>query len=209
MVESAFERVSRSNSTERLSPSQWSLGSKSRNHTQMQPSHEHNETQPDARKRRARRQSSMLSATSSLGSQSAKSPSPLDNPSFAPPPPRPIKSKHIMSQFMAEHEPEGKLPSYEKVKHSGTCLSRISLMSLMIRRWKQTFWITYGKSSLLFFRSEKHYEDWLTNPYLSTKERIALVKLHVNFITDFDNDDIQGYQVSRIKPKWYTNGGVL
>jgi len=222
MVESAFERASRSNNTERLSSIHWSLGSQSRNQLQTLPSHEHNEVprlhrregdaseaQPDARIRIIRKQSSMLSATSSIGSQSAKSPSPLDNPSFAPPPPRPIKTNHIMSQFMAEHEPERELPSYEKITHSGTCLSRISLMSLMIRRWKRTFWITYGKSSLMFFRSEKHYEDWLTNPYLSTKERIALVKLHVNFITDFDNDDIQGFQVSRIKSKWYTNGGVL
>lgn len=172
--------------------------------------------QPGSKTSRTIRQNSTVSVTSSLGSRSAKSssllaktPSPLDDPNFAPPPPRPIETNHTISQFMAKHEPEKKLPFYEKIKHSGTCLSRLSLMSLMIRRWKPTFWIAYGDSSLLFFRSQKHFDDWLTNKYLSKKERTALVKLHVNFVTDFETDNVQGYQVSRIKSKWYKHGGVM
>jgi len=196
-----------------------SLGSESHDQPLSQPSHEHgsiflqqagdaSKVRPDARKNKLRRQNSGISVTSSLGLHSVKSPSPLDNPNFAPPPPRPIQTNHTMSQFMAEHEPEKKLPSYEKVTHSGTCLGRFSLMSLMIRRWKPTFWITYERS-ILFFRSQKHFEDWLTNKYLTKKERTSLVKLHVNFVADFEDDDVRGYQVSRIKSKWYNNGGVL
>lgn len=212
MVESAFNPLSDHLLTGK---------SKSESYDQSltRPSHEHGDVprfleqagdaskaRPDAKKNG---QNSVISTTSSLGSHSVKSPSPLDNPNFAPPPPRPIRRNHTMSQFMAKHEPEKKLPSYEKVTHSGTCLGRFSLMSLMIRRWKPIFWITYGERSLLFFRSQQHFEDWLTNKYLTKRERTSLVKLHVNFVTDFENDDVRGYQVSRIKSKWYNNGGIL
>jgi len=165
----------------------------------------------DVRKNRRERQNS-VSSTASQSSRLASvksSSSLLDDPTFAPPPPRPIETDNIMTQFMAEAIPETKLPSYDKVTHSGTCLSRISLKSLLIRKWKPTFWITYGDRSLLFFKSQKHFDEWLTNKYLSEKERGKLVKLHVNFVADLNFRDVRGYQVSKLKNKWYRNLGML
>jgi len=198
------------------SPTELSLHRKSQEHPHAQAFHisddlleENFIEQFDVKKNRKQRKSSSTSVTSSFASRSAKSSYPLDDLTFAPAPPCPVESDHTMSQLMAEDEPDQKLPSYEKITHSGTCLSRISLISLVIKRWKSTFWITYGDRSLLFFRSQKHFDEWLTNKHLSRKERKSLIKLHINFVADFEDEDVQGYQISKMKTKWYRNGGLL
>ena len=95
------------------------------------------------------------------------------------------------------------LPKYELVHHAGYVLSRISFRTVLMRKWKQTFWIQYGPCQLLFFRSYADYDDWLNNPYHTAKAREYLVKLRVDFVGDLKKSSVMGYQVTQIRRKPY------
>lgn len=126
------------------------------------------------------------------------------NPDIAPPPPLTPGRRH--SEYLAEHSApalSSPLPRPELVHHAGYVLSRISFRTVLMRKWKQTFWIQYGPTQLLFFRTFADYEDWLNNPYHTLKAREFLVKLRVDFVSDLKKSSVMGYQVTQVRRKPY------
>lgn len=101
------------------------------------------------------------------------------------------------------------LPKHDLVHHAGYVLARISFRTVLLRKWKQTFWIQYGPCQLLFFRTFVDYEDWLNNPYHTAKAREYLVKLRVDFVGDLKKASVMGYQVTQIRRKPYGRNTML
>jgi hypothetical protein len=134
----------------------------------------------------------------------------LDDRTFAPPPHLPTKKNLVRFEFMAEREANvSLLPSFEKVMHSGKVLSRISIKSLITKKWKEVFWIIYGSSCLIVFRTTKDYEEWLLNPYLSETERQLLIKFKMDFEKDLSVTGIRGYKSTEARKKYYRGRGML
>jgi hypothetical protein len=132
------------------------------------------------------------------------------NPDIAPPPPVTPGRRH--AEYLAENSAShlsSPLPRQELVHHSGYVLSRISFRTVLMRKWKQTFWIQYGPTQLLFFRSFSDYEDWLNNPYHTAKAREFLVKLRVDFVADLKKSSVMGYQVTQVRRKPYGKNVML
>jgi len=149
---------------------------------------------------------SYLSKSTGGGTERGRDgPSPLDDPKFAPKPP----AVHGLAnaQALSRHAPAGSstLPDFDLVTHSGYVLARISFRTILIKKWKQSFWITYGGSQVLFFRSSADFEDWISNPYLSQAQRDFLVKLRIDFVEDVNKQGVKGYQVTPQRLKNYNN----
>lgn len=131
--------------------------------------------------------------------------SPFEDPTFAPAPPR-IKGIENARDIAAHAPPDvDPLPDISKVAHSGFCLARISFRSILIKKWKQVFWVTYGTSKLLFFRSNSDFQDWVSNPYLTKVQRDFLVKLEVDLVEDASKMNVKGYQATNLRCKSYQN----
>ncbi len=132
----------------------------------------------------------------------------LDDRTFAPPPP--LTSHPARFDFFAERQANPSLlPAYGEVMHSGKVLSRISIKSLITKKWKEMFWIIYGKSSFIVFRTFRDYEEWILNPYLSQKERSLLIKFKIDFEKDLSVTGIRGYMCTDVRPKYYIGRGML
>lgn len=129
----------------------------------------------------------------------------LDDPKFAPKPPavHGLANAHALAQ----HAPPGAspLPDFDQVSHSGYVLARISFRTILIKKWKQSFWVMYGSTKVLFFRSSADFEDWISNPYLSQAQRDFLVKLRIDFAGDLNKQGVRGYQVTPQRLKNYNN----
>jgi len=64
--------------------------------------------------------------------------------------------------------------------------------------------------TLLFFKSKEKFEDWIMNPHLNSTQREKMVKLRIDFNNSADERlGIKGYQVSALKRKRYSSGGLL
>ena len=123
---------------------------------------------------------------------------------YAPPPPMSTTSQYGRVIAQTTQLPNAApLPDREQVLHSGYVLSRISFRTILMKKWKQTFWIQYGPSSVLFFRNASDYEDWVNNPYLNNSQRDFLVKLQIDFVGDLTKINVRGYQVTHIRMKAY------
>jgi hypothetical protein len=133
----------------------------------------------------------------------AKSPRRKDrNADIAPPPPMPKGREN--AEFLSRNSGmTSPLPRPSLVLHAGYVLSRISFRTVLLRKWKQTFWIQYGPTQLLFFRSYADFGDWLNNPYHTAKAREYLIKLRVDFVSDLKKKSVMGYQVTQIRRKPY------
>lgn len=144
-----------------------------------------------------RRYSSSRSVTS-VNSNSSRRNNIFDDPSFAPPPNLPsiLKQNLVISK-------NTKLPSFDKVTHSGYMLARTSLKSLVMKKWKQIFWITYSDNEVLIFRSKIDFEEWATNPYLTSIQREAIVKLHIDFKIGDDRNGVRCYRAFGLQSKTY------
>ena len=108
---------------------------------------------------------------------------------------------------LARNAPPGSspLPKAELVVKKGFVLSRISFRTIVMKKWKQTFWVQYGPHTMLWFRSQADFDDWLNNPYLLQAERNFLIKLAVNFVHDLYKPNVRGYQVTQCRTKGYGN----
>jgi hypothetical protein len=126
------------------------------------------------------------------------------NRDIAPPPP--LTPGRRNAEYLAQNSVPtmcSPLPQPHLVHHSGYVLSRISFRTVLMRKWKQTFWIQYGPTQLLFFRTFADFEDWLNNPYHTIKAREFLVKLRVDFVSDLKKASVMGYQVTQVRRKAY------
>jgi len=97
------------------------------------------------------------------------------------------------------------LPKAELVKKKGYVLSRISFRTIVMKKWKQSFWVQYGSHTMLWFRNEEDFKDWLNNPYHTQAQRNFLIKLAVNFVHDLYKPSVRGYQVTQTRVKPYGN----
>lgn len=140
--------------------------------------------------------------------QSRSPPSPLDDPRFAPKPSKPHGLDNAAA--LAQKAPAGssRLPNFDSVTHSGYALARISFRTILIKKWKQVFWVTYGENRLLVFRSSADFEDWVSNPYLTAAQRSFLVKLEIDLVGDTLDRSVRGYQVTNQRLKNYNGKGL-
>ncbi len=90
-------------------------------------------------------------------------------------------------------------------------MARFSVKSMMIKKWRPTFWVTYGKNRMLFFRSKHDFDEWVSNPFLQKTDRDKLVKLSVDYKNDVYKPgmNMKGYQATPVKVKGYNREGNL
>lgn len=101
------------------------------------------------------------------------------------------------------------LPKAELVGKRGFVLSRISFRTIVMKKWKQSFWVQYGGHTMLWFRSQGDFDDWLNNPYHDQSQRNFLIKLAVNFVHDLYKPNVRGYQVTQCRSKPYGKEKVI
>jgi hypothetical protein len=140
----------------------------------------------------------------SYGEPRSDSPQRRPAPSIDPPTGSP---RNKYSQQLARQAPPGasQLPKAELVRKKGYVLGRISFRTIVIKKWKQAFWVQYGAHTMLWFRSETDFGDWLNNPYHNQSQRNFLIKLAVNFVHDLYKPNVRGYQVTQCRTKAYGN----
>ena len=111
------------------------------------------------------------------------------------------------SQVLAMNAPSeaAPLPKGDLVLKSGFVLARISFRTIVMKKWKQAFWVMYGPHTMLWFRSHADFDDWLNNPYLTQTQCNYLIKLAVNFVHDLYRPNVRGYQVTQARSKPYGN----
>lgn len=96
------------------------------------------------------------------------------------------------------------LPSSELVHMTAPILTRTSLRSLVMKKWNHSYWMHYGPTGLLIFRSKDHMDDWRYNPYHGKKQRDFLVKLHIDFQKDVEREEgVLGHRILPVKKKSY------
>jgi len=118
---------------------------------------------------------------------------------------RPVRNPY--REELARQAPPGAspLPKAELVRKKGYVLSRISFRTIVMKKWKQSYWVQYGPHTMLWFRSEADFSDWLNNPYHDQAQRNFLIKLAVNFVHDLYKPNVRGYQVTQCRTKAYGN----
>ncbi len=181
------------------------------------PMHQRNmnyQNQSNQMRMQRRPSNSNLSSTGSMASSSAySSRSVFGDKSFAPPPQFPKSLELIKAQYMNQvpREVASTLPEFHEIKHSGEVVARFSVKSMLIKKWRITFWITYGKNRMLFFRSKNDFDEWVSNPFLQKPDRDKLVKLSVDFKNDVFKPGMKmkGYQATPVKVKGYNREGNL
>lgn len=103
----------------------------------------------------------------------------------APPPEIPRGRDFSSSLFhMTSESDPATQPKYELITHSGSCMARISIRTKLLKLWKDVFWIVYDDREFMVFKTKNIFEEWLMNPYLSRTERMALVKMRIDFLVD-------------------------
>lgn len=119
------------------------------------------------------------------------------------PSPAPVQGRMMTELEMAYANPKSPLPIADKVVASGFILARISFRTILLKKWRQAYWIQYGPVSLYIFRSVADYEDWLKNPFHAQRERDYLVKLKIDFIADILPQDVREYRTTQTTRKTY------
>ncbi|CAB9518120.1 expressed unknown protein [Seminavis robusta] len=140
-------------------------------------------------------------------------PAPSSGYPGAPPPPRPdethtptgAEARNKYSGELSQNAPMGAspLPRADMVQKTGFVLSRISFRTIVMKKWKQSFWVQYGPHTMLWFRSKHDFDDWLNNPYHTQAQRNFIIKLAVNFAHDLYKPNVRGYQVTQCRTKSY------
>ena len=80
---------------------------------------------------------------------------------------------------------------------------------MLIKKWKAAFWITVGRSQILFFRTRQDFEECYTNPFLTREEREELVKFNVDFNDGDEKSKTLGYKVTHEQAKSYSREGIM
>jgi len=114
-----------------------------------------------------------------------------------------VSSRPKSELELAYENPASPLPRPEKVVASGFILTRVSFRTILMKKWKQGYWIQYGPNTMYIFRSVADYQDWLKNPYHAQRERDYLVKLKVDFIADILPQDVREYRMTHTTRKKY------
>ena len=136
----------------------------------------------------------------------------LDDSQFAPPPRFPKSLEVTKAEFSTERrDVTTNLPAFHEIKHSGEVNARFSLKTLLInKKWRPTFWIMFGSSQVLFFRSKTDFDEWVSNPFLQKPDRDKLVKLAIDVVNDLQKSGLQmtGYKVTPLRIKTTRDGAL-
>jgi len=110
-----------------------------------------------------------------------------------------------MTNIISKHVPPNASPlPFLPIHASGYILCRISFRTLLFKKWKQCYWVLYGTSKLLIFRSKEDADDWRFNPYHTKNERDFLVRLCIDFLNDCKIiQNCRGYKISPMGHKSY------
>ena len=100
------------------------------------------------------------------------------------------------------------LPDATPILASGPILTRSSLRSLVMKKWHTSHWVRYGPTTLLVFRTEDDFDNWLRNPYHSQRQRDYLVKARLDFSSEMKKPDVRGFKMTEMKSKAYEKKGV-
>ena len=116
-------------------------------------------------------------------------------------------SNYALQDLSSSEDVNATMPDQNLVISTGFILSRISLRTIFLKKWKQTYWMHYGRNGtiILLFRSKEDADDWLRNPYHGKKEREFLVKLKLDFIHDLEKPNVRGYRAAKMTVKPYKN----
>ena len=89
-----------------------------------------------------------IGGASSIASGRSMGHSYLNDATFAPPPKHPGVGSNVevmKAQYFGETKDVASTPpDYASITHSGTILARISARTMLTKKWKHSFWITYG-----------------------------------------------------------------
>lgn len=110
-----------------------------------------------------------------------------------------------MTNIISKHVPPNASPlPFLPVHASGYVLCRISFRTLLFKKWKQCYYLLYGTTKLLVFRSKEDADDWRFNPYHTKNERDFLVRLCIDFLNDCKIiQNCRGYKISPMGHKSY------
>merc|ERR1712151_287169 len=110
-----------------------------------------------------------------------------------------------MTSIIAKHVPPNASPlPFLPIHAAGYILCRISFRTLLFKKWKQCYWVLYGTTKLLIFRSKEDADDWRFNPYHTKNERDFLVRLCIDFLNDCKIiQNCKGYKISPMGHKSY------
>jgi len=68
----------------------------------------------------------------------------------------PHGSPHMLNiSSVVSHETASPLPDRSCIKKTGFILSRLSVRSMLMKKWHQTFWVQYGVANFLIFRKKR------------------------------------------------------
>ena len=99
------------------------------------------------------------------------------------------------------------LPNSTPILACGSIMTRSSLRSLVMKKWHLSYFVRYGPTSVLLFRTKDDFDDWLLNPYHSAKQREYLVKARLDFYSEMKKPDVRGFKMTDIKVKTYEKKG--
>lgn len=101
------------------------------------------------------------------------------------------------------------LPSDKLIHSFGPIQTRISLRSLVMKKWSPSYWMHYGPHTLLLFRSKEQMDDWRYNPYHGKKAREYLIKQKIDFYGEMSGGEkegkggVLGHRILPVKRKSY------
>ena len=102
------------------------------------------------------------------------------------------------------------LPSKNLIHSFGPIQTRISLRSLVMKKWNPSQWMHYGPHTLLLFKNKEQMDDWRYNPYHAKKARDHLVKQRIDFYSEMvmgekegKSGSVLGHRILPIKRKSY------
>ena len=93
------------------------------------------------------------------------------------------------------------LPNPCKLGESGYALARISRYNQVSKLWRAIYWIRYGTSCVLIFRSKSDFDKWFSNTSYTEKKRASIVLQKIDFINDLSKRGIMGFRISKLKSK--------
>jgi len=113
----------------------------------------------------------------------------------------PEGTKKVKSDQVLKHKitkTDSPLPDPRNVNGNGIVLARTSQITKL---WRAIYWIRYGTSCIILFRSKQDFDLWISNSSCSDKKRASVVLRRIDFINDLSKRGIKGFRQSKLKSK--------
>merc|ERR1719223_675683 len=93
----------------------------------------------------------------------------------------PEGTKKVKSDQVLKHKitkTDSPLPDPRNVNGNGIVLARTSQITKL---WRVIYWIRYGTSCIILFRSKQDFDLWISNSSCSDKKRASIVLRRIDF----------------------------